>query len=139
MTRREQREADLVCALLPGSRARTTLSGMASFMKLRLTGALVVAAMLAAPPSVTAQVDLEMALTRDVATAAPSLPLGPAGLTETRETTTLQRGVTLTTIVRGAADPAQVWTVEVSIPAGETSPDPDAPPAGMRARACGHA
>ena len=34
------------------------------------------------------------------------LPLGPANLTETRDTRTLQPGVTLTTIVRGHTDPA---------------------------------
>ncbi|NYV76304.1 sporulation domain-containing protein, partial [Streptomyces sp. UH6] len=42
----------------------------------------------------------------------PGLPLGPRGLAETRTTETLQPGVTLTTIVRGAADPAHTWTVE---------------------------
>ncbi len=107
---------------------------MTSDLKLRITGALAVAAMLATPPAVTARADDELALARDAATAAPSLPLGPSDLTETRTTTTLQRGVTLTTIVRGAADPASVWTVEVSIPAGETSPDPDAPPKALSDR-----
>ncbi|CAM5461040.1 hypothetical protein STENM327S_05212 [Streptomyces tendae] len=54
-----------------------------------------------------------------------ALPLGPAGLPETRTTTTLQPGVTLTRIVRGNADdPALHWTVEVSIPGGDTSPAP---------------
>lgn len=56
------------------------------------------------------------------------LPLGPAGLPETRSVEVLQRGVTLTTITRGAADPADVWTVEVAVPGGSGSPDPDAPP-----------
>jgi hypothetical protein len=64
------------------------------------------------------------------------LPLGPADLPETRTTTTLQPGVTLTRIVRGNADdPALHWTVEVSIPGGETSPDPDAPPTALKDRA----
>ena len=63
------------------------------------------------------------------------LPLGPAGLAEDRTTTTLQPGVTLTTIVRGAVDPSQFWTVEVLIPAGTSSPDPDAPPASLSDRA----
>ncbi|WP_121702154.1 phosphodiester glycosidase family protein [Streptomyces sp. E5N298] len=64
------------------------------------------------------------------------LPLGPADLPETRTTTTLQPGVTLTRIVRGNADdPALRWTVEVSIPGGETSPDPDAPPTALKDRA----
>ncbi|MFA3872824.1 phosphodiester glycosidase family protein [Streptomyces sp. MMCC 100] len=64
------------------------------------------------------------------------LPLGPADLPETRTTTTLQPGVTLTRIVRGNADdPALHWTVEVSIPGGDTSPDPDAPPTALKDRA----
>ncbi|MFJ8147963.1 phosphodiester glycosidase family protein [Streptomyces sp. NPDC096048] len=65
-----------------------------------------------------------------------TLPLGPSNLPETRTTTTLQPGVTLTRIVRGnAADPALHWTVEVSIPGGDTSPDPDAPPTALKDRA----
>jgi hypothetical protein len=54
-----------------------------------------------------------------------ALPLGPAGLPETRESRTLQPGVILTTIVRGQTDPKAAWTVEVAIPS--SSPDPDAP------------
>ncbi|NEA35873.1 phosphodiester glycosidase family protein [Streptomyces sp. SID13031] len=57
--------------------------------------------------------------------AASVLPLGPANLPETRESRTLQPGVTLTTIVRGQAGPQSFWTVEVAIPS--SSPDPDAP------------
>ncbi|MFC8802202.1 phosphodiester glycosidase family protein [Streptomyces anthocyanicus] len=69
-------------------------------------------------------------------TARRALPLGPAGLPERRTTTTLQPGVTLTRIVRGnAEDPALHWTVEVSIPGGDTSPDPDAPPTALKDRA----
>ncbi|WP_328563746.1 phosphodiester glycosidase family protein [Streptomyces coelicoflavus] len=65
-----------------------------------------------------------------------TLPLGPAGLPETRTTTTLQPGVTLTRIVRGNADDRALhWTVEVSIPGGDTSPDPDAPPTALKDRA----
>lgn len=64
-----------------------------------------------------------------------ALPLGPPGLTETRTTTTLQPGVTLTRIVRGDEDRALRWTVEVSIPGGDTSPDPDAPPTALKDRA----
>ena len=60
-----------------------------------------------------------------------ALPLGPAGLEETRTTRTLQPGVTLTRIVRGHADPSAVWTVEVAVPAGPGSPDPDTPPAAI--------
>jgi hypothetical protein len=40
----------------------------------------------------------------------------------------VQPGVTLTRISRGAPDPAAVWIVEMSIPGGASSPDPDAPP-----------
>ncbi|MFH8973559.1 phosphodiester glycosidase family protein [Streptomyces sp. NPDC017890] len=64
-----------------------------------------------------------------------TLALGPSDLTETRTTTALQPGVTLTRIVRGAADPSLHWTVEVSIPGGDTSPDPDAPPTALKDRA----
>jgi hypothetical protein len=39
------------------------------------------------------------------------LPLGPAGLPETRVVERLAPGVTLTTITRGAASPSDVWTV----------------------------
>ncbi|HEY7273400.1 MAG TPA: phosphodiester glycosidase family protein [Actinoplanes sp.] len=60
-----------------------------------------------------------------------ALPLGPAGLEESRTTQILQPGVTLTRIVRGHADPSAVWTVEVAIPSGPGSPDPDAPPAAI--------
>ncbi len=69
----------------------------------------------------------------EAATAA--LPLGPRGLAETRETTTLQAGVTLTRIVRGESDPTHVWTVELDISATGTSPDPDAPPRALSDRA----
>ena len=67
-------------------------------------------------------------------TVSVGLPLGPDGLMERRTTTVLQPGVSLTTIVRGAVDPAAVWTVEVAIPAGPTSPDPDAPAAALSDR-----
>ena len=63
------------------------------------------------------------------------LPLGPSDLVETRTTTTLQPGVTLTRIVRGASDPALGWTVEMSIPGGDGSPDPDAPPTALKDKA----
>ncbi|MFF1920950.1 phosphodiester glycosidase family protein [Streptomyces sp. NPDC058221] len=66
---------------------------------------------------------------------ARALPLGAVGLTETRSTRTLQPGVTLTRIVRGADAPALSWTVEISIPGGATSPDPDAPPTALKDRA----
>lgn len=64
---------------------------------------------------------------------AEHLPLGPANLTETRDTRTLQPGVTLTTIVRGQTDPSAGWTVEIAIPS--SSPDPDAPAAALSDRA----
>lgn len=57
-----------------------------------------------------------------------ALPLGPADLPETRTTTTVEPGVTMTHIVRGAYDPSTPWVVELSIPSSSTSPDPDAPP-----------
>ncbi|MGC4951408.1 phosphodiester glycosidase family protein [Streptomyces sp. DT224] len=60
------------------------------------------------------------------------LPLGATGLAETRTTRILQPGVTLTRIVRGAGTHALPWTVEVAIPGGAASPDPDAPPAALR-------
>jgi hypothetical protein len=65
---------------------------------------------------------------------AGALPLGPADLTETRTTQQLQPGVTLTRIVRGADAPALAWTIEVSIPGGAGSPDPDAPPSVLNDR-----
>ncbi|MFE1587496.1 phosphodiester glycosidase family protein [Streptomyces sp. NPDC058737] len=65
-----------------------------------------------------------------------ALPLGPNGLPERRTTTTLQPGVTLTRIVRGNTDdPALHWTVEASIPGGDSSPDPDVPPTALKDRA----
>jgi hypothetical protein len=73
-------------------------------------------------------------------TARPAaLPLGPPGLAETRTTQTLQPGVTVTRIVRGHADPRAVWTVEVAIPAGPGSPDPDAAPAAISDEAAARA
>ncbi|GAA2156333.1 phosphodiester glycosidase family protein [Nocardioides koreensis] len=68
-----------------------------------------------------------------------ALDLGPADLTETRRTTTLQPGVTLTRIDRGHSDPSLSWTNEISIPAGATSPDPDAPPRSISDRASAQA
>ena len=66
-----------------------------------------------------------------VAAPARALPLGSPGLEESRTTRTLQPGVTLTRIVRGHTDPNAVWTVEVAIPSGPGSPDPDAPAAAI--------
>lgn len=62
------------------------------------------------------------------------LPLGPGDLAETRSTVQLQPGVTLTSIVRGEADPALAWTVEVAVPGGDGSPDPDHPPTAIADR-----
>jgi hypothetical protein len=56
------------------------------------------------------------------------LDLGPSGLPESRTVQSIQPGVTLTRIARGAPDPTAVWVVEMSIPGGASSPDPDAPP-----------
>ena len=83
--------------------------------------ALVAPAAVAAPPAVTPT--------------AGALPLGPAGLEESRTTRTLQPGVTLTRIVRGHTDPSAFWTVEVAIPPASGSPDPDAPPVAIRPEA----
>lgn len=55
-----------------------------------------------------------------------TLPLGATDLPEVRSTTTLQPGVTLTTISRGVPDTTDTWTVEVSSP-DLSNPDPDAP------------
>ncbi|MFL6122535.1 phosphodiester glycosidase family protein [Actinophytocola sp.] len=84
-----------------------------------LAGAVVLSATLTAPVAVAHE---------------RGLPLGPRGLSESRTTETLQAGVTLTTIVRGAPDPADTWTVEVAVPGGGGSPDPDAPPTAISAR-----
>ncbi|MDR7274351.1 phosphodiester glycosidase family protein [Catenuloplanes atrovinosus] len=47
------------------------------------------------------------------------LPLGPAGLTETRTERTLAPGVVMTTIARGQADPARAyWTIGINLPIG---------------------
>ena len=70
---------------------------------------------------------------------APALDLGPADLTETRRTTTLQPGVTLTRVDRGGSDPSLFWTNEISIPATDSSPDPDAPPRSLSDRASAQA
>src|SRR5690348_12443772 len=81
-----------------------------------LVGALLCSAAAAAPAAAT-----------DAPPGRP-LELGPAGLPETRTVQQVERGVTLTQITRGEADPAAVWVVELNIPGGATSPDPDAPP-----------
>jgi len=81
---------------------------------------------LVAPPAVAAP-----PAPRTVVALGHALPLGPAGLAETRTTRTLQPGVTLTRIVRGHTDPSAVWTVEVAVPSGPGSPDPDTPPAAI--------
>src|SRR4051794_38057148 len=62
------------------------------------------------------------------------LPLGPAGLPESRTVQSLEPGVTLTRITRGAPDPAAAWVVEMNIPGGASSPDPDAPPRSIQDR-----
>lgn len=97
----------------------------------RLGVVLVVTAVLVSPlaPSPAAQANPPAG-----PAATSGLPLGPAGLPERHFTTTLQPGVTMTTIVRGSTDPTTVWTVEASIPAGPGSPDPDASPAALSNR-----
>ncbi|WNV73741.1 phosphodiester glycosidase family protein [Geodermatophilus sp. DSM 44513] len=68
-----------------------------------------------------------------------ALPLGAPGLAETRTTTTLQPGVTLTRVVRGAPDPALHWVVEVAVPSAPTSPDPAAAPRAVQDEAAARA
>src|SRR3954464_6501287 len=67
------------------------------------------------------------------------LPLGPAGLPESRQVQPIEPGVTLTRITRGAPDPAAVWVVEMNIPGGASSPDPDAPPRSIQDQATAEA
>jgi hypothetical protein len=67
------------------------------------------------------------------------LDLGPAGLAESRTVQAIEPGVTLTRITRGAPDPAATWVVELSIPGGPTSPDPDAPPRSVQDQATAEA
>ncbi|MFI8205202.1 phosphodiester glycosidase family protein [Streptomyces sp. NPDC085937] len=100
-------------------------------MKRRLCGA---AAALGITLAMTGLPGQASADTRPGGTRA-TLPLGSSDLTETRTTRTLQPGLTLTRIVRGAVDPAHHWTVEATIPGGDTSPDPDAPPTTLKDRA----
>lgn len=69
----------------------------------------------------------------------PHLDLGPADLPETRTTSTLQPGVTLTRISRGTSDASLFWTNEIAIPATSTSPDPDAPPRSISDKASAQA
>lgn len=63
------------------------------------------------------------------------LHLGPADLAETRITTAVQPGVTLTRITRGSSDAGLFWTLESLIASTATSPDPDAPPRALSDRA----
>ncbi|MFI9469847.1 phosphodiester glycosidase family protein [Streptomyces sp. NPDC052492] len=100
-------------------------------MKRRLCGA---AAALGVALAATGLPGQASADTRPDGTRA-TLPLGSSDLAETRTTRTLQPGLTLTRIVRGAMDPAHHWTVEATIPGGDTSPDPDAPPTTLKDRA----
>ena len=92
--------------------------------------ALLVAAMAATTAAV---LPVEAAPPSPPAVASTPLPLGPAGLAEERTTEVLQPGVTLTTIVRGAADGSESWTVEMIVPS-VSDPDPDAPPSALRDR-----
>jgi hypothetical protein len=89
----------------------------------------------AAVAVVTVAVSVTAAGPNAVADRDRGLPLGPRDLPETRTVETLQPGVTLTTIVRGEADPANGWTVEVAVPGGGNDPDPDAPPTAIADRA----
>lgn len=101
----------------PSSRPRAALAASA----LLAVGCLAAGAAGAALPAAAAPE------TGGARTRPAPLPLGPAALAETRTTTTVAPGVTRTHIVRGAFDPSTPWVVELSIPSGGTSPDPDAP------------
>jgi hypothetical protein len=72
-------------------------------------------------------------------TSARHLDLGPRDLPETRTTTTVQPGVTLTSITRGGTDASLFWTLEALIAATPGSPDPDAPPRVLTDRASAQA
>ncbi|MDU0303565.1 phosphodiester glycosidase family protein [Streptomyces sp. PAL114] len=100
-------------------------------MKRRLCGAVAALGITLAVTGLPGQASAD---TRPGSTRA-TLPLGSSDLAETRTTQTLQPGLTLTRIVRGAVDPAHHWTVEATIPGGDTSPDPDAPPTTLKDRA----
>jgi hypothetical protein len=67
------------------------------------------------------------------------LALGAADLPESRTTTEVEPGVTLTRITRGVADPSVRWVVEVNIPGGPSSPDPDAPARAVQDRSSAEA
>jgi hypothetical protein len=69
----------------------------------------------------------------------PHVDVGPSDLPETRRTKTIQPGVTLTRIARGASDATLFWTNEIAIPATSSSPDPDAPPRSISDRASAEA
>jgi exopolysaccharide biosynthesis protein len=90
------------------------------------------AALVALPAAAGAAPATDPGSTRHGAADLGPVPLGEPGLAETRTTEVLQPGVTLTRIVRGEPDPDHVWTVEVAIPGGTTSPDPDAPPSALK-------
>lgn len=69
----------------------------------------------------------DTAIADEVTSSRARLPLGPSDLPETRTSETLRPGVTLTRIDRGTAGAEVPWVVELSIPAGSSNPDPDAP------------
>ncbi|MGZ4454314.1 MAG: SPOR domain-containing protein, partial [Nocardioides sp.] len=81
----------------------------------------------AAPAVSAAAASTAAPSTGSTSSSAPTLDLGPSGLSETRTVRTIEPGVTVTHIVRGTADPSVRWAVEASIPSTGTSPDPDAP------------
>ena len=76
---------------------------------------------------------------QEAAVTGDRLDLGPADLPETRSTSELQPGVTLTRITRGGTDTSLTWTVEALIPSTSTSPDPDAPPRALSDEAAARA
>lgn len=94
----------------------------------------------------TAALALPLAGSTAVAKPAPKpapvadhLNLGSPEQTETRTTTTVQRGVTHTLITRGGPDASLRWVVEVNMPSQTTSPDPDAPARSIQDKAAAEA
>lgn len=104
---------------------------MTSWTRRRVAGSIGTAVLLAVIPLAVVHSPSVAETPADVRASDRGLPLGPRDLPETRTQKSLQSGVTLTTIVRGAVDPTDVWTVEISIPAGPGSPDPDAAPTSL--------
>ncbi|GAA3620432.1 phosphodiester glycosidase family protein [Kineosporia mesophila] len=98
---------------------------MLSLRRAAVPGALVLATSLTALVSPAASASTTAAPTAHAGTA-KQLPLGPSGLSETRTTTTIAPGLTMTTITRGKMDPAKdYWTIGINLPIGDPTDDND--------------